>query len=102
MESVRCKGGSALGRGERKCGQRSSSWTLDGAVALKHGAGVASGAGDHPLIDDAIQMARAVGLEFVRVPQRALPTVYRLMSDHASGGPRPSVVELLVGHGDVA
>ena len=53
-------------------------------------------------VSDAIQMARAVGLEFVLVPRRALPTVYRVMSDHASGGPRPSAIELLVGRGEIA
>ena len=51
-------------------------------------------------VSDAIQMARAVGLEFVLVPRRALPTVYRLMTEHMDDGPRPSVVELLVGRGD--
>lgn len=51
-------------------------------------------------VSDAIQMARAVGLEFVLVPQRALPTVYRLMTEHIDDGPRPSAVELLVGRGD--
>ena len=51
-------------------------------------------------VSDAIQMARAVGLEFVLVPRRALPTVYRLMREHIDGGPRPSAVELLVGRGD--
>ena len=51
-------------------------------------------------VSDAIQMARAVGLEFVLVPRRALPTVYRLMTEHIHDGPRPSAVELLVGRGD--
>ena len=53
-------------------------------------------------VSDAIQMARAVGLEFVLVPRRALPTVYRLMSEHTGDGHRPSAVELLVGRGNVA
>ena len=51
-------------------------------------------------VSDAIQMARAVGLELVLVPRQALPTVYRLMSEHTGDGPRPSAVELLVGRGD--
>lgn len=51
-------------------------------------------------VSDAIQMARAVGLEFVLVPRRTLPTVYRLMTEHMDDGPRPSAVELLVGRGD--
>ena len=51
-------------------------------------------------VSDAIQMARAVELEFVLVPRRALPTVYRLMTEHMDDGPRPSAVELLVGRGD--
>lgn len=49
-------------------------------------------------VSDAIQMARAVGLEFVLVPRRALPT--RLMTEHMDDGPRPSAVEVLVGCGD--
>ena len=51
-------------------------------------------------VSDAIQMARAVELEFVLVPRRALPTVYRLMTEHMGDGPRPSAVELLIGRGE--
>ena len=51
-------------------------------------------------VSDAISMARAVGLEFVLVPRLALPTVYRLMREHAGEGGRASAVELLIGEGD--
>ena len=55
-----------------------------------------------PKLSQAIQMARAVGLDFVLVPRRALPRVSGLLRDfegRTEGGRRPTAVELLVGDG---
>lgn len=55
-----------------------------------------------PKVSDAIQMARAVGLEFALVPKRTLPILYGLLRSNSGDGPRASGVELLVGKGDDA
>ena len=48
------------------------------------------------------QLARAVGLECVLVPRRAIPAVAGLLRDFggAAGGQRRTAIELLVGEGD--
>ena len=58
-----------------------------------------------PKLSHAVQMARAVGLEFVLVPRRSLPAVSALLRDFEGGiegGRRPTAVELLVGDGEDA
>ena len=55
-----------------------------------------------PKLSHAVQMARAVGFEFVLVPRRALPAVSGLLRDFEGrneGGRRLTAVELLVGDG---
>ena len=55
-----------------------------------------------PKLSHAIQMARAVGFEFVLVPRRTLPAVSGLLRDfegRTGEGRRPTAVELLVGDG---
>ncbi len=58
-----------------------------------------------PKLSHAIQMARAVGFEFVLVPRRTLPAVSGLLRDFEGrneGGRRLTAVELLVGDGEDA
>ena len=58
-----------------------------------------------PKLSHAAQMARAVELELVLVPRRALAVVSRLLRDFEGGGERgrrPTAVELLVGDGEDA
>ena len=58
-----------------------------------------------PKLSQAVQMARAVGFEFVLVPRRALPAVSGLLRDfdgRNTGGRRPTAVELLVGDSEDA
>ena len=58
-----------------------------------------------PKLSHAVQMARAVELEFVLVPRRALAAVSGLLRDFEGTGEqgrRPTAVELLVGDGEDA
>ena len=58
-----------------------------------------------PKLSHAVQMARAVGLEFVLVPRRSLPAAAALLRDFEGGmegDHRPTAVELLVGDGEDA
>ena len=58
-----------------------------------------------PKLSHAAQMARAVELELVLVPRRALAAVSLLLRDFVGGGERgrrPTAVELLVGDGEDA
>ena len=58
-----------------------------------------------PMLSHAVQMARAVELEPVLVPRRALAAVSGLLRDFEGTGEqgrRPTAVELLVGDGEDA
>ena len=55
-----------------------------------------------PKLSHAVQMARAVGLEFALVPRRALPILHGLVRGGAGNDRRPTAVELLVGGGEDA
>ena len=58
-----------------------------------------------PKLSHTVQMARAVELELVLVPRRALAAVSRLLRDiegDGERGRRPTAVELLVGDGEDA
>ena len=57
-----------------------------------------------PKLSDAVQLARAVGLDFVLVRRRALPAIDRVIRDIEGGTDdrRRSAIERLVGDGEDA